>query len=89
MVENIVIGEPLIDLWHLLGTDEHDTSWQNKTIYTNERFLPRILKDLELVPSTSWVRKNKPELYAELNKPDFFRVQISKKKPLIWIVVGR
>lgn len=89
MIENIVIGKPLIELYHLFGEDENDTSWQDKTLYTNERFLPKILKDLELVPSISWVKKNKSELFIELNKPDFFQIRLGKKKPTIWIVVGK
>lgn len=89
MIENIVIGKPLVELYHLLGEDENDISWQDKTLYTNERFLPKILKDLGLVPSTSWVKKNKSELFIELNKPDFFQIRLGKKKPPIWIVVGR
>lgn len=88
-IENVVIGTPLVALYHLLGRDEKDVSWKEATWYTNERYLPRILVDLGLVPSTNWVRKNKPELNIELNKSDFLEVRVSKKKMPIWIVVGK
>lgn len=87
-VANIVIGKPIVELYHLLGSDDKDKSFIKDTFFTNNRFLPSILKELNLVPSISWVRKNKPELVIELNDLDFIKIQISKKKEPIWIVVG-
>lgn len=49
-IENIVIGESLVNPVELFAADIND--WNNfekeKTYYTNERFLPRILVDLGL-----------------------------------------
>lgn len=53
MIENVVIGTPIVPLWHLLGENEKDISWKEETKYTTERYLPRILVGLDLVPSTS------------------------------------
>ena len=88
MIENVVIGRPMVPLWHLLGENEKDISWKDKTKLTSERYLPRILVELDLVPSTSWIRKNKPEVNIELNRLDFLEVRVSKKGRPIWIVVG-
>lgn len=44
-IENIVIGKPVVDLQQLFAADEDD--WERtekeKTYFTEERFLPRIL----------------------------------------------
>lgn len=88
MIENIVIGKPLVELHHLLGDNENDTSFLKSTAFTNERFLPNILKDLGLVKSSSWVRKNKPNLMVELNEIGCIDIQLSKKKKPIHIIIG-
>lgn len=90
-IENIVIGEPLVNPVELFAADIND--WNNfekeKTYYTNERFLPRILVDLGLYKSVSEIRKNKPELLIELNSIDFIYKLKVKKKQWLWILVGR
>jgi len=88
--ENVVIGKPIVDPSLLLSKDEHD--WNSvekeKTFYTEERFLPRLLVDLEIYPSISEVRRNKPELIKQLNSLEFIDgIKVSKKRKL-WIVVG-
>ena len=80
MTENIVIGKPLVELSLLLGENQNDTSFIKNTHFTNERFLPNILKELELVPSNSWVRKNKPKLFIALNTPTVIDLRLGKKK---------
>lgn len=90
-IENIIIGEPLVDPAELFAADIND--WNNfekeKTYYTNERFLPRILVDLGLYKSVSEIRKNKPELVIELNSIDFIYKLKVKKKQWLWILIGR
>lgn len=88
-IQNVVIGKPIVELFHLLGEEQNDRSYEEHTKYTSERYLPRILVELGMVPSTSWVRKNKPEFNVKLNELDFLQVRISKKKDPIWIVVGK
>lgn len=62
-VENILIGSPIADPALMFALD--DVDWHNtekdKTYYTNERFLPRILVDIGIYPSVSDIRRNKPE----------------------------
>ena len=88
-IENIVIGTPLVSAKELLSANDSD--WVNvefeKTIFTNERYLPKILVQLGIYPSVSEIRRNKPELMIKLDKVDFINIKPKKKHPL-WIVVG-
>ena len=89
-IENIVIGKPIVDPFIMFATDEDD--WikfeKEKTYYTDERFLPRILVDIGIYPSVSEIRRNKPDLMISLDKLDFINnLKVSKKRRL-WILVG-
>ena len=88
-IENIVIGTPLVSAKELLSANDSD--WVNvefeKTIFTNERYLPNILVQLGIYPSISEIRRNKPELMIRLDKVDFINIKPKKKHPL-WIIVG-
>lgn len=89
-VENIVIGKPIVELSSMFAKDIDD--WNDvekeKTYYTDERFLPRILVDIGIYPSVSEIRRNKPELMVSLDKLDFLDcLKVSKKRKL-WILVG-
>lgn len=89
-VENVVIGKPIVEPYVMLSLDEDDWNKveKEKTYYTNERFLPRILVDIGVYPSINEIRRNKPELMIELNQLDFLdNLKISKKRRL-WILVG-
>lgn len=88
-IENIVIGQPLINPSAIFSADAND--WNDneaiKTYYTNERYLPRILVDLGIYPSVSEIKRNKPNLVCTLDKLDFLMIRPKKKIPL-WILVG-
>ena len=89
-IENIVIGTPIVDPKDMFASDEDD--WERmekeKTYYTEERFLPRILVNLGIYPSVNEIRRNKPELMISLDKLDFIdNLKVSKKRRL-WILVG-
>lgn len=89
-VENIVIGKPVVELQQLFAADKND--WKRiekeKTYYTEERFLPRILVDIGIYPSVSEIRRNKPQLMITLDHLDFMdEVKVSKKRKL-WIAIG-
>ena len=94
-VENIVIGKPIVEPSTMFSLDEDDWNKveKEKTYYTDERFLPRILVDLGIYPSVSEIRRNKPELIITLDTPDFIDgidetgLKVSKKRKL-WILVG-
>ena len=88
-IENIVIGQPLVNLSEIFSEDIDDwnSNESDKTYYTNERYLPRILVDLGVYPSISEIKRNKPELVCTLDKLDFLMIRPKKKIPL-WILVG-
>lgn len=89
-VENIVIGKPIVEPYTMFSLDEDDWNKveKEKTYYTDERFLPRILVDIGIYPSVNEIRRNKPELMVELNQLDFLdNLKVSKKRRL-WVLVG-
>ena len=89
-IENIVIGKPIVEPSTMFATNEDD--WERiekeKTYYTEERFLPRILVDIGIYPSVSEIRRNKPELMISLDKLDFIDNLKASKKRRLWILVG-
>ena len=89
-IENIVIGSIDTCESDLFAYDERD--WcQNevdKTYYTNERFLPKILVALGIYPSVSEIRRNKPDLMITLSTKDFISKLKVAKKRYLWIVIG-
>jgi len=76
---NIVIGKPIVELTELYLDEKID-------LFTEERFLPRILVEMRVFKSVSEVRKNRPDLVKELNKLDFMHIKVGKKH--LWITVG-
>lgn len=89
-VENIVIGKPVVKPQQLFAADENDwnRAEKEKTYYTEERFLPRILVDIGIYSSVSEIRRNKPQLMITLDHLDFIDgLKVSKKRKL-WIAIG-
>ena len=89
-VENIVIGKPVVDPQELFAADKDDWNKveKEKTYFTEEGFLPRILVDIGIYPSISEIRRNKPQLVVTLDHLDFMDgLKVSKKRKL-WIVIG-
>lgn len=89
-IENVVIGKPIVPEKDMFSIDDND--WEvfekDKTYYTNERFLPRILVDIGIYPSISEIRRNRKDLMITLDKLDFIdKLKVAKKKYL-WILVG-
>lgn len=89
-IENIVIGKPISVPEFMFAADDKDWLYNEseKTCYTDERFLHKILVDLGIYPSISEIRRNKPELMINLGKIDFIDGLKVKKKRWIWILVG-
>lgn len=88
--ENIVIGNPIVESSSIFAKDEDD--WNSvekeKTYFTEERFLPRILVNIGIYPSVSEIRRNKPELMVTLDKLDFIDYLKVSKKRKVWILIG-
>ena len=89
-IENIVIGTPIADPKDMFANSDDDWNAieKEKTYYTNERFLPRILVDLGLYPSINEIRRNKPELVKTLDGLDFIDGLKIKKNRKLWILAG-
>lgn len=81
MVENIIIGTPLVSL-ESLGIDINTQD----TVFDTERFLPKLLVKYGIAPSISEIKRNKRNLVKNLDKPDFGLIKFGKKR--VWIVVG-
>ena len=88
MFHNIVIGKPLVEPWELISTSEKDFEKDDRsdTLFTEERFLPAILVMAGVVPSRSEVRRNRPELWRNLEEVDCIWVKWGKHR--IFIVIG-
>lgn len=89
-IENIVIGKPILEPSIMFATNEDDWNKveKEKTYYTDERFLPRILVDIGIYSSVNEIRRNKPELMISLDKLDFIDNLKASKKRRLWILVG-
>lgn len=89
-IENVVIGNPIVDPASMFGKDEDDwnSAEKEKTYFTEERFLPRILVNIGIYPSVNEIRRNKPELMVTLDKLDFIDCLKVSKKRKVWILVG-
>lgn len=87
-VENIVIGTPIVEPALIFGRDEDD--WisyeQEKTYFTKEQFLPRILVDIGIAPSVSEVRRNRKDLVKTLDQLDYLEIKYGKRR--LFILVG-
>lgn len=96
-IENVVIGNINGKEANLFSLESHlfainNEDWyeneSDKTYYTNERFLPKILVDLGIYPSISEIRRNRPDLFITLDKQDFISKLKVAKKRFLWIAVG-
>ena len=88
MFHNVVIGKPIVEAQCLLAVDERD--WEEnekpKTLFTETRWLPAIMKEAGVVASTGEVRRNRPELCVSLDTLDCINVKWGKK--FLFVVVG-
>ena len=89
-IETIVIGTLIAVPKDMFANSDDDWNAieKEKTYYTDQRFLPRILVDLGIYPSISEIRRNKPQLVKSLDSLDFIDGLKVKKKRKLWILVG-
>lgn len=87
IVKNIVIGNPICDPWYMFCNEPDEWDTTKKDIwFTEDRYLPKLMVNCGLVDSISEVRRNKPELMINLDKPDFLEVKWGKSR--LYIQVG-
>ena len=87
IVKDIVIGKPICEPWYMFCNEQNE--WddiKDNVLFTEERYLPKLMVDCGLVKSISEVRRNKPELVINLGKPDFIEVKWGKSR--LYIQVG-
>ena len=87
IVKDIVIGKPICEPWYMFCNEQNE--WddiKDNVLFTEERYLPKLMVDCGLVKSISEVRRNRPELIKILDKPDFIEVKWGKSR--LYIQVG-
>lgn len=87
-IENVVIGTPLVQASEIFAFNQEDwiENEQEKTVLTEERYLPLIMKELGIVSSISEVKRNKPQLCIQLDKLDYVEIKWGKRR--LFILVG-
>ena len=87
-IENIVIGQPIVEPYELFAKNNED--WENiekeKTLFTSERFLPKLLVEIGVAPSVSEVRRNRKDIVKTLEGLDYLEIKYGKRK--LFILVG-
>jgi len=85
---NVVVGKPLVHPQELFALNKQDWEENEKsqTLFTNERWLPKIMVDCGIVQSVSEVKRNQPKLCINLNGVDFIKIKWGKR--FLHIVVG-
>jgi hypothetical protein len=88
MFHNVIIGKPLVTPDHLFAYsfEDWDKNEFSDTLFTEERFLPKVMVEAGIAPTVSEVRRNQPILCRTLNKVDFEEVKWGKNK--IYICIG-
>jgi len=88
MISNVVIGKLLVHPSELFAS--HDYDWdkheKEQTLFTDERWLPKIMVECGVVNSISEVKRNQPKLCVVLDNIDFIKVKWGKK--FLHIAVG-
>ena len=87
IVKDIVIDKPICEPWYMFCNEQNE--WddiKDNVLFTEERYLPKLMVDCGLVKSISEVRRNRPELIKTLDKPDFIEVKWGKSR--LYIQVG-
>lgn len=86
--ENVVIGKPIVEPESMFAKDLED--WEKvekeKTFYTEERFLPKVLVEIGVAPSVNEIRRNRKDLVKRLEELEYLEIKYGKKK--IFILVG-
>jgi len=80
-MENVIIGNLLVEPHHIFGLNKNDWNEieKDKTLFTDERFLPRIMVQAGIVKSVNEVRRNRPELIREIQDCSFEVIKWGKK----------
>lgn len=88
-VENIVIGKPIVDPFDMFAKnmEDWDKNEKEKTYYTEERFLPKILVEIGATKSVNEIRRNRKDLIVTLNDLAYMEIKLGKRR--LFILVGK
>ena len=87
IVKDIVIGDPICHPWYMFCNEyEEWDSVKDDVIFTKERYLPKLMVECGIVDSISEVRRNRPELVTNLDKPAFMEIKWGKSR--LYIQIG-
>lgn len=88
-VENIVIGKPIVDPCDMFAKnmEDWDKNEKEKTYYTEERFLPKILVEIGATKSVNEIRRNRKDLLVTLNDLAYMEIKLGKRR--LFILVGK
>lgn len=86
--QNVVVGEPLVHPKELIALNDRDWEINEKqqTLFTLERFLPKIMVEAGVVKSINEVRRNQPNLVKTLDALDCINIKWGKH--FLYLVVG-
>ena len=80
-MENVIIGKLSVSSHHLFATSEDDwnNNENNKTLFTNETFIPKIMTLAGIVKSANEVRRNRQDLVRNVEENSFEIIKWGKK----------
>lgn len=75
--QNVVVGEPLVHPKELIALNDGDWEINEKqqTLFTLERFLPKIMVEAGVVKSINEVRRNQPKLVRTFDTLDCINIK--------------
>lgn len=88
-VKNIVIGKPIVDPCDMFtkNMEDWEKNEKEKTYYTEERFLPKILVEIGSTKSVNEIRRNRKDLVVTLNDLAYLEIKLGKRR--LFILVGK
>lgn len=88
-IENIVIGKPIVTPESIFSSSHEDwiDNEEPKTLFTEERFLPKALVQAGIAKSANEIRRNRPDLVRVMNELAYEEIKIGKR--MIFLLVGK
>lgn len=80
-MDNVIIGKLLVDPHHLFALNENDwiDNERDNTLFTEDKFIPKVMVQAGIVTSASEVRRNRSDLVREVKENSFEIIKWGKK----------
>lgn len=72
--------------WNMNDRRYVELNEKEKTYYTEERFLPKILVEIGATKSVNEIRRNRKDLLVTLNELAYLEIKLGKRR--LFILVG-